>query len=174
MALTSELDSSAVLQKVADEARRVASARYAALGVFDDEGVVQLFVTSGLTPEERARIGPLPKGRGLLGLLQREPHPLRVAEISKHPASVGFPKGHPPMHSFLGTPILWRGRRAPIDYRPGQKEEGADLSAPPSPLKWSADGQAVAGVGANLGALFGALAFHGVPRSGSSTRSKPM
>src|SRR5207249_4876171 len=112
MALTSELDSSAVLQKVADEARRVASARYAALGVFDDEGVVQLFVTSGLTPEERARIGPLPKGRGLLGLLQREPHPLRVAEISKHPASVGFPKGHPPMHSFLGTPILWRGSAA--------------------------------------------------------------
>src|SRR5437879_2220166 len=62
----------------------------------------------------------------------------------------------------------------PSEYRPGQKEEGADLSVPPSPLKWSADGQAVAGVGANLGALFGALAFHGVPRSGSSTRSKPM
>jgi len=128
MALTSELDSSAVLQKVADEARRVASARYAALGVFDDEGVVQLFVTSGLTPEERARIGPLPKGRGLLGLLQREPHPLRVAEISKHPASVGFPKGHPPMHSFLGTPILWRGRAIGNLYLT-EKHGGAEFTA---------------------------------------------
>jgi signal transduction histidine kinase len=110
MAMTSELDSTAVLQRVVDQARDIASARYAALGVFDPTGTVEQFITSGVTPEERALIGPLPHGLGLLGLLQREPQVLRLRDIKAHPASVGFPPNHPPMRTFLGTPILWRGK----------------------------------------------------------------
>ena len=110
MSMTSELDSAAVLQRVVDQARNVASAKYAALGVFDATGTVEQFITSGITSEERALIGPLPHGLGLLGLLQREPHALRLRDIKEHPASVGFPPNHPPMRSFLGTPILWRGK----------------------------------------------------------------
>jgi signal transduction histidine kinase len=110
MALSMELDTAAVLQRVVDQARAVASARYAALGVFDDDGLVEQFITSGVTDAERARIGALPKGLGLLGLLQREPRALRLRDIKDHPASVGFPRNHPPMHSFLGTPIVWRGQ----------------------------------------------------------------
>ncbi len=109
MALNSELDSVAVLQLVVDQARAIASARYAALGVFDENGTVQHFITSGISAEERALIGPLPHGLGLLGLLQREPHALRLRDIKDHPASVGFPAHHPQMRSFLGTPIRWRG-----------------------------------------------------------------
>jgi two-component system, NarL family, sensor histidine kinase DevS len=109
LALTSELDRDAVLQRVADQARLVANAKYAALGVFDEEGVVETFTTSGISPEERARIGPLPRGRGLLGHLQDERRPIRLRDLHAHPASVGFPKNHPPMTSFIGTPILLRG-----------------------------------------------------------------
>jgi signal transduction histidine kinase len=110
MAMTSELDSAGVLQRVVDQARAVASARYAALGVFDPTGTVEQFVTSGITPEERAAIGPLPHGLGLLGLLQRAPRALRLRDIKDHPASVGFPPNHPRMRSFLGTPIVLRGK----------------------------------------------------------------
>ena len=109
LALTSELDRDEVLQRVVDQARAVANAKYAALGIFDEHGVVETFTTSGISPEERARIGPLPHGRGLLGLLQTDKRPLRVRDIARHPASVGFPKNHPPMRSFLGTPIILRG-----------------------------------------------------------------
>ena len=109
IALTSELDRDEVLQRVADQARLVANAKYAALGVFDEEGVVETFTTSGISPEERARIGPLPKGRGVLGLLQRERKTLRLRDLHSHPSSVGFPANHPPMTSFLGAPIVLRG-----------------------------------------------------------------
>jgi len=128
MSLTSELDSAAVLQRVVDEARQIASARYAALGVFDQSGTVEQFITSGITDEERALIGPLPHGLGLLGLLQREPHALRLREISDHPASVGFPPYHPPMHSFLGTPIRWRGTALGNLYLT-EKKGGAGFSS---------------------------------------------
>lgn len=109
LALTSELDRDEVLQRVVDQARAVARAKYAALGVFDEEGVVATFTTSGISKEERARIGPVPHGLGLLGLLQTDKQPLRLRDIAAHPASVGFPKDHPPMRSFVGTPIILRG-----------------------------------------------------------------
>ena len=128
MSLTSELDSAAVLQRVVDEAREIASARYAALGVFDPSGMLEQFITSGITDEERALIGPLPHGLGLLGLLQREPYALRLREISDHPASVGFPPHHPPMHSFLGTPIRWRGTALGNLYLT-EKKGGAGFSS---------------------------------------------
>ena len=109
LALTSELDRDQVLQRVADQARLVANAKYAALGVFDEDGTVETFTTSGISLADRARIGPLPRGLGLLGHLQVERKPLRLKDLHDHPSSVGFPKNHPPMKSFLGTPILLRG-----------------------------------------------------------------
>jgi two-component system, NarL family, sensor histidine kinase DevS len=124
LALTSELDRDQVLQRVVDQARAVARAKYAALGVFDAEGLVETFTTSGISAEERARIGPLPHGLGLLGLLQQEKRPLRVREIAKHPASVGFPKNHPPMRSFVGTPIVLRGETLGNLYL--TEKQGAD------------------------------------------------
>jgi signal transduction histidine kinase len=109
LALTSELDREEVLQRVADQARLVANAKYAALGVFDEDGVVETFTTSGISAEERARIGALPRGQGLLGHLQAERRPMRLRDLHQHASSVGFPPEHPPMRSFLGTPIVLRG-----------------------------------------------------------------
>ena len=124
LALTSELDRDEVLQRVVDQARAVANAKYAALGIFDADGVVETFTTSGISPEQRARIGPLPRGLGLLGHLQKVKHPIRVRDIAKHPASVGFPKNHPPMRSFVGTPILLRGETLGNLYL--TEKQGAD------------------------------------------------
>ena len=124
LALTSELDRDQVLQRVADQARAVANAKYAALGVFNDEGFVETFTTSGITPEERALIGPLPRGLGLLGHLQQERRPLRLRDLHQHPSSVGFPKDHPPMRSFIGTPIVLRGE--PLGNLYLTEKQGAD------------------------------------------------
>lgn len=110
MSLSAELATGKVLQRVVELARSVTRARYAALGTFDDDGNIEQFLTAGISEEERRRIGDLPKGRGILGLLQRVPHPLRLRDLTEHPASAGFPPNHPPMRSFLGAPILWRGR----------------------------------------------------------------
>lgn len=110
LTLAAELESASVLQKIADLARDVAGARYAALGIFNENGEVVQFLTSGITGEQRARIGPLPRGRGLIGILQDERRPIRFRSIADHPGSVGFPPHHPPMRSFLGVPIAWRGR----------------------------------------------------------------
>lgn len=102
----------AVLQKVVDVAREVVGARYAALGVLGPDGAsLSEFVTSGMTVEERAKIGGLPVGHGLLGMVIRRPKPLRVSDIKKHPKSAGFPPHHPPMHSFLGVPVVSRGNK---------------------------------------------------------------
>ncbi|MEK6227186.1 MAG: GAF domain-containing sensor histidine kinase [Chloroflexota bacterium] len=109
MSLSSELDSATVLQRVVEQARAVARAKHAALAVFDGDGRVEQFITSGITDEERARIGPPPRGLGLLGLLQTDQVTLRLRDLHEHPSSVGFPRHHPPMRSFLGTPILYRG-----------------------------------------------------------------
>ena len=124
LALTSELDRDQVLQRVADQARAVANAKYSALGVFNDDGVVETFTTSGITPEERALIGPLPRGLGLLGHLQQERRPLRLHDLHDHPSSVGFPKNHPPMRSFIGTPIVLRGE--PLGNLYLTEKQGAD------------------------------------------------
>ena len=98
-----------VLQRVVDSAREVAGARYAALGVLSADGTtLSEFVTSGLSEVERERIGALPQGRGLLGLVIRERKPIRSADISRHPQRYGFPPNHPPMKSFLGVPIVSR------------------------------------------------------------------
>lgn len=96
----------AVLQEVVDAAREVVGARYAALGVLDEAGTGLVeFVTSGLDAAQRKRIGDLPRGHGLLGLVIRDPRPIRTADLSRDPRRHGFPPHHPPMKSFLGVPI---------------------------------------------------------------------
>jgi two-component system, NarL family, sensor histidine kinase DevS len=109
-ALFSELDLEAVLRAVVEAARELTSARYAALGVLDpDRKELERFIYLGIDDEERRAIGNLPRGRGVLGELIREPVPLRLEDVEHHPHAYGFPPGHPPMHSFLGVPIKIRG-----------------------------------------------------------------
>jgi len=100
----------AVLQVIVDQVRPLVGARYAALGIVDDDGVILRFITSGITPEERARIGDLPRGRGLLGLIIRENRSFRIPDIERDPRRHGFPPNHPEMHSFLGVPVTVQGR----------------------------------------------------------------
>jgi signal transduction histidine kinase len=86
-------------------------ARYAALGVLGEErNQLEQFLTSGVEERVRGQIGDPPHGRGVLGVLVSDPRPLRLADVSKHPRSYGFPEGHPAMRSFLGVPIVIRGR----------------------------------------------------------------
>ncbi len=110
VAVFSERSLDRVLQQVVDSAREVVGATYAALGVLaPDRKSLSQFVTSGLSQAERDRIGDLPTGRGLLGLVIRHPKPIRTADISKHPSRYGFPPHHPTMQSFLGVPIVSHG-----------------------------------------------------------------
>jgi len=108
--VASELQLAAVLQRLVDLARDVIPSRYAALGVADERGQITEFITSGITPLERARIGPLPQGHGMLGALIRDRAPMIVPVIASEPQSVGFPPHHPPMESLLGVPILLGNR----------------------------------------------------------------
>lgn len=104
--LSAELNPDDVLQRLVDTARELLGAGYAALGVLDNAGTaLASFVTSGLSAERRHEIGDFPRGRGLLGLLIAEPHPVRVASIADDPRFAGFPPGHPEMTTFLGVPI---------------------------------------------------------------------
>ncbi|HEV2009605.1 MAG TPA: GAF domain-containing sensor histidine kinase [Candidatus Limnocylindria bacterium] len=109
LALSAELETETLLHKIAELARVVGDAKYAALGTFDEHRVVSRFYTAGISDEVHKRIGSLPVGKGILGLLPREGRPLRLRDLHEHPASVGFPPNHPPMTSFLGVPIRWRG-----------------------------------------------------------------
>jgi signal transduction histidine kinase len=109
--LVTELDVESVLQRALEAARDLTSARYAALGVLDDEQrELERFLFVGIDDETRRAIGPLPRGRGVLGELIRDPRPLRLECVGDHARSYGFPPEHPPMNSFLGVPILIRGR----------------------------------------------------------------
>jgi two-component system, NarL family, sensor histidine kinase DevS len=110
IAINSELSLDGVLQRIVEAAAFVTGARYAALGVIDAAGTgLERFVTHGVDAETRKRIGDLPRGRGVLGALITDAHTLRLRDIAEDPRSVGFPPGHPPMRSFLGTPIRLRG-----------------------------------------------------------------
>ena len=103
------LDVDRVLQVITDRVRELAAAQYAAIGIVDSEGAIERFITSGISEEERALIGDLPHGRGLLGLIIRENRTYRITDITRHPERYGFPPHHPEMHSFLGMPIRARG-----------------------------------------------------------------
>jgi len=112
LALASELDLDAVLQTIVELAVQVTDARYGALGVLGpgDAPSIVRFVTTGLSPEERAAIGDPPTGHGVLGLLTKEARPIRIDVLSEDPRSSGFPPHHPPMRSFLGVPVKALGR----------------------------------------------------------------
>ena len=111
LALASELSLPALLQRIVEIAVELSGARYGALGVLAADSVhLSDFITAGLTSAERNAIGLLPTGKGILGALITTPEPLRLADISRDPRSVGFPPHHPPMGSFLGAPIRAHGR----------------------------------------------------------------
>lgn len=110
LALTNEIDLATVLQRVVDEARTLAEAQYGAVGVLDtDSKHIEQFIVSGITPEQRALMGPPPHGHGLLGALINSGEPIRVPNIADDSRSVGFPPNHPPMRSLLGVPISFKG-----------------------------------------------------------------
>ena len=107
--VTAELSLDVVLDKVVERARTLAGARYGALSVVNADGSIQTFITSGVTREERARIGPPPVGHGLLGVVLNEGERLRLTDIGKDSRSSGFPPNHPVMHSLLAVPITCKG-----------------------------------------------------------------
>jgi signal transduction histidine kinase len=110
LAINSELSLDGVLQRIVEAAALVTGAQYAALGVIDPTGTsLERFITHGIDEEARKVIGDLPRGRGVLGALITDSQTLRLRDLAEDPRSVGFPPGHPPMKSFLGTPIVLRG-----------------------------------------------------------------
>lgn len=105
-----DLDVEVVLHRVLVAARQLTGARYAAIGVLDEQRAgLGRFITLGLEPGQREQIGAPPRGEGVLGELISHPMPLRLSEVSDHPRSYGFPQGHPEMHTFLGVPVLTAG-----------------------------------------------------------------
>jgi signal transduction histidine kinase len=109
LSLATEMSVERVLQKVTDVAVELIGCRYAALGVLGPDGrTLESFTTTGLSTEHRHLIGALPRGHGILGLVIREAAVVRLPDLAKHPDSFGFPPHHPPMHSFLGVPIIGR------------------------------------------------------------------
>lgn len=108
--LTTELDQRAVLDRVLETAREITGARYAAVGILNEQKTeLAQFLTSGIDETAHRAIGDLPRGRGVLGALIEKPQPLRLADVGEHPSSYGFPLGHPVMTSFLGVPVSIRG-----------------------------------------------------------------
>ena len=108
--LVSELDLEVVLEHLLEIAADITDAQYVALGILDQSKTnLERFVTRGIDAEQHRRIGDLPRGRGVLGLLIRDPKPLRMPNVGSHPESYGFPPGHPVMSSFLGVPVRIRG-----------------------------------------------------------------
>jgi two-component system, NarL family, sensor histidine kinase DevS len=127
--ISSELSLQGVLERIVEAAARVTGARYAALGVIDPSGSgLERFVTHGVSDEARMEIGDPPHGLGILGVLIRDARPLRLHDLAEDPRSVGFPPGHPPMHTFLGVPILLRGVAYGNLYLT-EKEGGEDFTA---------------------------------------------
>jgi signal transduction histidine kinase len=110
LALSSELSLPAILQRIVELAAGITGARYGALGVLGRDGRITEFITTGCTARERAAIGHIPVGRGVLGVLIDEAAPLRLRDIAEDPRSVGFPPNHPTMRSFLGAPVTARGQ----------------------------------------------------------------
>jgi len=108
VAISSGLDLESTLRRIVETAVGLVDATYGALGVIGEDSLLAEFIPVGLSEEEIGRIHHWPEGRGLLGLLIEDPRPLRLADIAAHPASAGFPDGHPPMRGFLGVPVRVR------------------------------------------------------------------
>jgi len=108
VAIGSGLELEAMLRRIVEAAVSLVDAKYGALGVIGEDRELAQFIPVGISEEEIGKIHHWPEGRGLLGLLVRNPHPLRLAEISSHAESSGFPDGHPVMRTFLGVPVRAR------------------------------------------------------------------
>ncbi|MFI8528413.1 GAF domain-containing sensor histidine kinase [Promicromonospora sukumoe] len=122
------LDLESTLNQISAMAARLVGAQYVALGVLGDDGRIARFLTVGLTAAQVRAIGPYPTGHGILGELIRHQVPLRLHDLSEHPASVGFPANHPPMRSFLGAPLRVHGAAFGNLYLT-EKEDGGDFTA---------------------------------------------
>ncbi|WP_112134265.1 GAF domain-containing sensor histidine kinase [Glycomyces dulcitolivorans] len=105
ISIGSDLELAAILDRIVAAACKLVDARYGAMGVLDGAGGLADFRTQGLSREEIEALGDPPTGRGILGHIIDHPEPLRLIDLSAHPASVGFPPGHPPMRTFLGVPV---------------------------------------------------------------------
>src|SRR5919199_1806324 len=125
LALASELSLPVILQRIVDLAAALTGARYGALGVLGPDGAITEFITTGVTEAERAAIGHIPVGRGILGVLIEDATPLRLRDIAEDPRSVGFPPNHPPMRSFLGAPVSARGQVFGNLYLTEKQDAGA-------------------------------------------------
>jgi signal transduction histidine kinase len=110
LSIGSDLSLPAVLQRIIESACKLVDARYGALGVMDDHGQLTDLATSGVDESTHEAVGRLPEFTGILGVLLRDPKPVRLRDVSEHPLAQGFPPGHPEMSSFLGVPI--RGKEA--------------------------------------------------------------
>ena len=108
-AIAGVVDLERALQLITDRVRSLVDAQYAALGIVDAHGRIEQFITSGISPEARLRIGEPPRGHGILGLIIRTGQAYRIPDIGPHPDAHGFPPNHPAMGSFLGVPIRIKG-----------------------------------------------------------------
>jgi signal transduction histidine kinase len=154
----SNLDLESVLDSVVEAARELTGAEYAALGVLDrDRTELERFIYVGIDDDTKRAIGNLPRGRGVLGELIRDPSPLRLRDVNAHPHAYGFPPGHPPMRSFLGVPIEVRGEAYGNLYmtekREGEEFDLADEEAARMLATW-------AGVAIDNARLYTELAAH--------------
>ena len=146
LSIGSDLSLPAVLRRIVEAAVVLIDARYGALGVLDEAGHgLAEFVYSGIDPDQAAVIGHLPDGHGILGLLILEPCPLRLADLTGHPDSFGFPSGHPSMRSFLGVPIRIRGEVFGNLYLT-EKQGAAEFSAEDETLAISLAGAAAVAI----------------------------
>jgi signal transduction histidine kinase len=127
VAISSDLDLHSVLDRIVVSACQITGARYGALGVIGHSGGLVDFVTHGIDDELHAKIGNLPRGHGILGLLIDHPEPIRLSRITDHPKSYGFPANHPPMERFLGVPVRIRGTVFGNLYLT-EKDGGADFT----------------------------------------------
>ncbi len=128
VALTEDLSLDAVLERVVQSACTLLHARFGALGVIGDNGALSHFISVGIDAGLAAKIGPLPTGHGVLGLLITDPRPLRLHNLTEHPEAYGFPANHPPMQTFLGVPIRVRDVAFGNLYLT-QKDGGEDFTA---------------------------------------------
>jgi signal transduction histidine kinase len=110
LGILGERDLETMLQLVVDRARELVGARYGALSLLRDEGGIEAFLVSGITPEQRALLGDPPQGHGILGVVLSEGTTLRLDDLTRDPRSIGFPEHHPPMYSLLAVPVASQGR----------------------------------------------------------------
>jgi diguanylate cyclase (GGDEF)-like protein/PAS domain S-box-containing protein len=108
--LTVRGDETGLLQNAIESLAALIGARYAAIGLLDDDGKLKQFVHTGISPDVAARVGQLPEGKGLLGVVIHENHALRIDDMTRDPRSVGFPPHHPPMKSLLAVPVSYTGQ----------------------------------------------------------------